>query len=96
MASSWQARTLIKYYPNPNSQWKVLLLLTDIHGLIFHRSVYYNGDLDRNGTLSLRAKIARATTLILWLSILTCGRWIAYYDDPNAITTLFRHLARLV
>jgi len=88
---------LDKYYPNPYFQLKLtLLLLTGMHGLYFHRSVYYNASLDQNGKLPLRAKIAGASSLILWLSILTCGRWIAYYDDPNAIASLLRKLASLV
>ena len=86
-----------KYYPNPYFQLKLsLLLLTGIHGLIFHRGVYYNANLDQGGTLPAKAAIAGGTSLILWLSIVICGRWIAYYDDPNAIASLLRNLVRLV
>ena len=88
---------LDKYYPNPYFQLKLALLaLTGIHGLIFHRGVYYNADLGKDGKLPLVAIVAGATSLVLWLSILICGRWIAYYDDPNAIARLFRALSHLV
>ena len=88
---------LDKYYPNPYFQLKLCLLsAAGIHGLIFHRSVYYNASLDRNGKLPLSAAVAGGTSLLIWLAILTCGRWIAYYDDPNAIAGLLGTLARLV
>ncbi len=88
---------LDKYYPNLYFQLKLsLLALTGIHGVIFHRSVYYNAELDRDGKLPAKATIAGATSLLLWLSILTCGRWIAYYDDPNAIAGVLSTLVRLV
>jgi hypothetical protein len=88
---------LDKYYPNPYFQLKLsLLVVTGIHGLIFHRSVYYNAGLDRDGRLPVRAAVAGGTSLVLWLSIMTCGRWIAYYDDPHAIARLVRGLLRLV
>ena len=39
---------LDKYYPNPCFQLKLCLLtLAGVHGLIFHRSVYYNASLDQ-------------------------------------------------
>jgi multidrug transporter EmrE-like cation transporter len=88
---------LDKYYPNPYFQLKLsLLVLAGIHGLIFHRSVYYNASLDQNGKLPMKAVVAGTTSLVLWLSIMTCGRWIAYYDDPNAIARLVRGILRLV
>ena len=89
---------LDKYYPNPYFQLKLTLLaLIGIHGLIFHRTVYYNADLDKGGgALPVRARIAGGLSLILWLSVVICGRWIAYYDDPNAVAELLRKLARLV
>jgi hypothetical protein len=88
---------LDKYYANPYFQLKLsLLVLTGIHGLVFHRSVYYNAGLDQGGKLPAKAAIAGGTSLILWLSIVICGRWIAYYDDPNAIASLLRKLVHLV
>lgn len=88
---------LDKYYGNPYFQWKLsLLALAGVHGLIFHRSVYYNADLDAGGKLHAGAAIAGATSLVLWIAILCFGRWIAYYDDPNAIARLLQHLAHAV
>jgi multidrug transporter EmrE-like cation transporter len=88
---------LEKYCANPYFQLKLsLLILTGIHGLIFHRSVYYNTRLDEEGKLPAKAVIAGGASLILWLSLVVCGRWIAYYDDPNAIAGLLRRLAHLV
>ena len=88
---------LDKYFPNPYFQLKLsLLAVTGIHGLIFHRGVYYNASLDQDGKLPWQAMLAGGTSLVLWLSIVTCGRWIAYYDDPNAIASLFQVLRRLV
>ncbi len=88
---------LDKYYPNPYFQIKLsLLVLTGLHGLIFRRGVYYNVNLDKDGKLPVQAVLAGGTSLLLWLAILTAGRWIAYYDDPNAIAGLFRLLRHLV
>ena len=73
------------YYANPFLQMKLsLLILIGIHGLFFRRSVYCNAaELDRQPTLPLRAKLAGGISLILWLCVITCGRWIAYYDAPG-------------
>lgn len=88
---------LDRYYPNPYFQLKLsLLVLTGLHGLVFRRSVYYNDTLDQDGKLPRQAMLAGGISLLLWLSILTAGRWIAYYDDPNAIAGLFRMLRQLV
>lgn len=73
------------YYANPFLQLKLSLLCAiGIHGLVFRRSVYYGAaDIDRLPKLPLRAKLAGAISLVLWLSVVTCGRWIAYYDPPE-------------
>jgi hypothetical protein len=73
------------YYPNPFLQLKLSLLVAiGIHGLVFRRSVYCRAaELDREPRLPLRAKLAGAISLVLWLSVVTCGRWIAYYDAPE-------------
>jgi hypothetical protein len=80
------------YYGNPYFQLKLsLLVLIGIHGLIFRRSVYLSAaELDKTPKLPLRAKLAGSISLILWLAVVTCGRWIAYYDAPNAIADLIR------
>ena len=80
------------YYRNPFLQMKLsLLVLIGIHGLIFRRTVYNDpAALDREPRLPLRAKLAGAISLVLWLSAVTCGRWIAYYDPPEALVSLLR------
>jgi multidrug transporter EmrE-like cation transporter len=89
---------LNKYYANPYFQMKLsLLVLIGIHGLYFRGSVYkYPVDLDMEPAMPLRAKLAGGISLVLWLSVVTCGRWIAYYDDPNAIAAVVRKLLHLV
>ena len=77
---------LDEYYDNPYFQLKLLLLaLVAVHAMIFHRSVYGNtAELDRAPTMPGRAKLAACLSLLLWLGILTNGRWIAYYERPGA------------
>jgi formate-dependent nitrite reductase membrane component NrfD len=69
-----------QYYPNPYFQLKLTLLaLVGIHAWIFHRSVY-------GKTASAEgapAKLAGALSLVLWIGILSMGRWIAYYEPPK-------------
>jgi hypothetical protein len=78
------------YYANPYFLMKLsFLVLIGIHGLIFRPIVYCRpADLDRTPQLPLRAKLAGGISLVLWLSALTCGRWIAYYDAPKDIAKL--------
>lgn len=75
------------YYLNPFFQLKLsLLCLIGIHGLIFRPLVYNNpGALDSEGKLPMRAKLAGAISLLLWVAVVSCGRWIAYYDVPGSI-----------
>jgi hypothetical protein len=80
------------YYPNPYFQLKLSLLVAiGIHGTVFRRRVYMSAaELDQMPQLPLRAKLAGGISLILWLGVLTCGRWIAYYDAPGAVSKLVR------
>ncbi|HVW07245.1 MAG TPA: DUF6644 family protein [Bryobacteraceae bacterium] len=73
------------YYANPFFLLKLTLLTSiGLHGLVFRRSVYYGAaEIDRLPKLPLRAKLAGALSLALWLGVVTCGRWIAYYDAPE-------------
>jgi len=82
---------LDSYYANPFLQTKLsLLMLIGIHGLVFRRSVYYGAaEIDRLPKLPLRAKLAGALSLALWLGVVTCGRWIAYYDAPEKTPSAF-------
>jgi hypothetical protein len=76
---------LDKYYDNPYFQLKLLfLLLVGVHALVFHRSVYGNAaELDRAPSIPPIAKTAACLSLVLWISILSFGRWIAYYERPS-------------
>lgn len=79
------------YYANPYFLLKLsFLVLIGVHGLIFRPTVYCRpADLDHAPRLPLRAKLAGGISLVLWLCVLACGRWIAYYDAPKNIAKLF-------
>ena len=52
---------------------------------IFRPRVYNNtAAIDKAGSLPGVAKAAGALSLILWLSILTMGRLIGYYEGPGS------------
>lgn len=72
------------YYPNPYLRIKlVLFALIIIHAIVF-RSVYRNvADLDRT-VIPGRAKLAAVLSLVLWISVLTAGRWIGYWEPKSA------------
>lgn len=76
---------LDKYYDNPYFQLKLLLLmLVGVHAMVFRRSVYANAsELDRAPVIPGIAKTAACLSLVLWIGILSCGRWIAYYERPG-------------
>ena len=75
------------YYDNPYFIMKIaiLLLLIPAHSLIFRSSVYRDETVPAEGEPKSTgmAKLAAATSVILWVSIVVCGRWIAYYDRPD-------------
>lgn len=73
------------YYPNPYLRIKLILfVLIIIHAIVF-RGVYRNvADLDRSTVIPGRAKLAAALSLVLWLSVLTAGRWIGYWEPKGA------------
>lgn len=73
------------YYDNPYFQLKLLfLLLVGVHALVFHRNVYGNASqLDLAPSIPPVAKAAACLSLALWISILSFGRWIAYYERPG-------------
>lgn len=74
-----------KYYLNPYFHTKLtLLLLAAIHPIFFRRTVYNNArELDKAATMPGMAKLAGWTSIIIWVGILSCGRWIAYYESPE-------------
>ena len=72
------------YYPNPYLWIKLSLFgLIIIHALVF-RGVYRNvKDLDSSPVIPGRAKLAAALSIVLWISVVTAGRWIGYWE-PKA------------
>ncbi len=73
------------YYPNPYLHIKLtVFVLIIIHALVF-RSVYRDiGDLDRSPVIPGRAKLAAVLSMVLWISVLTAGRWIGYWEPKGA------------
>jgi len=78
---------LVSYYDNPYFQIKMTLLaLVGVHAWVFHRSVYANPEaLDRAPSVPRAAKLAAWLSMILWVGILSNGRWIAYFERPEDI-----------
>jgi len=80
------AAEAVKYTANPFFWAKmVCLVLVAVHAAIFRPSVYNNtAAIDKAPSLPGTAKAAGALSLILWLSILTFGRLIGYYEGPGS------------
>jgi len=78
---------LDKYYDNPYFLIKMsLLCLVGVHALIFRPRVYKRAEeIDRAPSVPGVAKTAAWLSLILWVGILSMGRWIAYYERPGEI-----------
>ena len=74
-----------KYYGNPYFLMKMsLLVLVAVHAIVFRKSVYGNTEaLDRAPQMPAVAKIAAISSLVLWIGIASCGRWIAYYEPKD-------------
>lgn len=79
------------YYHNPFYWTKMtLLMLVGVHALVFHRSVYGNTiELDRDPKIPRTAKVAACISLFLWVSLVTAGRSIAYWDVPEDIAPVY-------
>jgi hypothetical protein len=62
----------------------VFLALVGVHALIFRPLVYNNtAAIDRAPKLPGVAKLAGGLSLLLWLSVMTMGRLIGYYEGPK-------------
>jgi hypothetical protein len=74
-----------KYYGNPYFQMKLsLLVLVGVHAIVFRKSVYGNTEaLDRAPQMPTVARVAAISSLVLWIGIASCGRWIAYYEPKD-------------
>jgi uncharacterized membrane protein len=82
-----------EYLLNPWFHAKMtLLLLVGVHAIVFRGSVYAKAaDFDATGRIPGRAKLAAALSLILWTSLLICGRGIGYIQpDLDRIHALLR------
>jgi hypothetical protein len=69
-----------EYYYNPFFRAKLILLaLLVVHALVFRQSVYNDtAALDRAPVIPRRAKVAAALSLLLWTSVVCCGRSVGY------------------
>ena len=71
-----------KYAPNPFFWTKMcVLVLIGVHALIF-RPIVYNRteELDRSPVIPAKAKVAAISSLVLWTTMFTMGRLIAYWE----------------
>jgi len=74
------------YYNNPYFIMKIsTLLLIGVHFLIFRKAVYRDDRVPsaEGPKTTAVARLAGITSLALWVAIVVCGRWIAYYDRPD-------------
>ena len=71
-----------KYSPNPYFWTKMIVLgLIGVHGLVFRPLVYNRTEeLDRSPVIPTTAKLAAILSLILWITMFTMGRLIAYWE----------------
>jgi len=74
-----------KYAPNPFFWWKMALLAcVGVHALIFRPLVYnHPEELDRSPVIPTRAKAAAILSLVLWMSVVTMGRLIGYWEPKD-------------
>jgi hypothetical protein len=77
---------LFNYYDNPYFQIKMTLLaMVGVHAIVFHRSVYANpARFDGLKKMPGVAKAAGLVSMLIWVGILSMGRWIAYFERPDS------------
>jgi uncharacterized protein DUF6644 len=73
-----------KYAPNPYFWTKMAVLgLIGVHALVFRPLVYTRTEeLDKAPVIPTKAKVCAILSLVLWTTMFTMGRMIAYWD-PN-------------
>lgn len=70
------------YYGNLAFRAKaVLLLLAGLNMVAFHLAMR-GGRLDRPGPLPARARFAASLSILIWIGVIACGRWIGFTMDP--------------
>ena len=70
------------YAPNPFFWTKMIVLgLIGVHALVF-RPIVYNRteELDQSPVIPTKVKLAAILSLVLWTTMFTMGRLIAYWD----------------
>ena len=76
-----------KYAGNPYFWIKMAILACIlIHAVVFRRSVYDQAaakQFDGPGGIPQRAKVAASLSIVLWLGMVTAGRWIGYYEPKE-------------
>jgi hypothetical protein len=77
---------LFNYYDNPYFDVKMTLLaMVAVHAIVFRRSVYANPEkLDGLKRMPRAAKMAALSSMVIWIGILSMGRWIAYFERPDS------------
>lgn len=69
-----------EFIANPVFALKICLILAaGVNAAVFHAGVYRGAsDWDVNRTPPLAARLAAALSLLLWVSVIACGRLLAY------------------
>jgi uncharacterized protein DUF6644 len=73
-----------EYYYNAFFRAKMTVLaLIVVHAIVFRGSVYAKAaEFDQAGRIPGRAKLAAALSMVLWTSMVICGRGIGYIEPP--------------
>ena len=73
----------VKYYHNVPFRLKMaLLLLAGANAVIFHFTTYKSvAGWDRGEDIPLRAKLTGAFSLLFWVCVVACGRWIGFTNS---------------
>jgi hypothetical protein len=74
-----------KYAPDPYFWTKMAVLgLIFVHGLVFRPMVYTRTEeLDKSPIIPTKAKVAAILSLVLWTTMFTMGRMIAYWEPSG-------------
>jgi hypothetical protein len=72
-----------EYLTNPFFLTKMALLAgVGLHGIYFGAKVYRR---EQGPIPPSAARTAAVASLILWVGVVSMGRWIAYYDPPSPV-----------
>jgi len=78
-----------QYLNNPYFLIKLALLFCVIvHALVFRGNVYsHPEELDKSPVIPTRAKAAAILSIVLWMGVVSAGRWIGYYEPAKGEKT---------